>query len=49
MKDRIKSFFVENDLKVLLGWLGINYKKAMKNRIKNFINTFRIISKIINI
>lgn len=37
MKDRIKSFFIENDLKVLLGWLGINYKKAMKNRIKNSI------------
>lgn len=31
--DIIKSFFVEEDLKNLLGWLGVNYKKAMKNRI----------------
>lgn len=29
----IKSFFIEEDLKSILGWLGINYKKAMKNRI----------------
>ena len=31
--DVIKNFFVEEDLKTILGWLGINYKKAMKNRI----------------
>jgi hypothetical protein len=31
--DIIKSFFIEEDLKNILGWLGINYKKAMKNRI----------------
>ena len=37
MKKRIKSFFIEDDLEVLLGWLGINYKKAIKNRIKNSI------------
>ncbi len=30
--DIIKSFFIEEDLKNLLGWLGINYKKAMRNR-----------------
>jgi len=29
----IKAFFIEEDLKEILGWLGINYKKAMKNRI----------------
>ena len=29
----IKNFFVEPDLKNLLEWLGINYKKSMKNRI----------------
>ena len=29
----IKNFFVEEDLKVILAWLGINYKKAMQNRI----------------
>ena len=37
MKNKIKSFFIEEDLEILLGWLGINYKKAMKNRIKNSI------------
>ena len=37
MKKRIKNFFVEEDLDVLLGWLGINYKKAMNNRIKTSI------------
>jgi len=37
MKKRIKSFFIEDDLEVLLGWLGINYKKAIKNRIKNSV------------
>ena len=31
--DIIKRFFIEDDLKTLLGWLGINYKKAIKNRI----------------
>lgn len=31
--DTIKNFFIEDDLKTILGWLGINYKKAMKNRI----------------
>ncbi len=31
--DIIKNFFIEEDLEILLGWLGINYKKAMKNRI----------------
>lgn len=31
--DLIKNFFVEEDLKVILGWLGIDYKKAMNNRI----------------
>ena len=29
----IKNFFVEEDLKEILGWLGINYKKAMNNRV----------------
>ena len=29
----IKNFFVEEDLKIILAWLGINYKKAMQNRI----------------
>ncbi|MFA6777410.1 MAG: hypothetical protein WCR80_03090 [Bacilli bacterium] len=29
----IKNFYVESDLKILLGWLGINYRKAMRNRI----------------
>ncbi len=29
----IKSFFIEDDLETILGWLGINYKKAMRNRI----------------
>lgn len=33
MMNIIKNFFVEEDLKDILGWLGINYKKAMKNRI----------------
>lgn len=37
MKQRIKNFFIEEDLNVLLGWLGINYDKAMKNRIKTSI------------
>lgn len=31
--DVIKNFFVEEDLRTILGWLGINYEKAMKNRI----------------
>ena len=29
----IKNFFIEEDLENILGWLGINYKKAMNNRI----------------
>jgi len=29
----VKNFFIEEDLETILGWLGINYKKAMKNRI----------------
>ena len=29
----IRNFFVEDDLKEILGWLGINYKKAMNNRV----------------
>lgn len=29
----IKNFFTEEDLNVILGWLGIDYNKAMKNRI----------------
>lgn len=29
----VKNFFVEEDLKIILAWLGIDYKKAMKNRI----------------
>lgn len=29
----IKNFFIEEDLKIILGWLGIDYKKAMTNRI----------------
>ena len=29
----IKNFFIEEDLNVILGWLGIDYNKAMKNRI----------------
>lgn len=40
MKQKIKQFFIEEDLKVLLGWLGINYKKAVRNRIKNSILLF---------
>lgn len=31
--DIIKRFFVEEDLKDILGWLGIDYKKSMNNRI----------------
>ncbi len=37
MKSRIMSFFVENDLKNLLGWFGIDYTKAQKNRIRSSI------------
>ena len=41
--DIIKSFFIEEDLKNLLGWLGINYKKAMKNRfLISFIVTLAV-------
>ena len=29
----VKNFFVEEDLKIILAWLGIDYKKAMKNKI----------------
>ena len=29
----IRNFFIEEDLKIILGWLGIDYKKAMNNRI----------------
>lgn len=29
----IKNFFVESDLRVILAWLGIDYKKSMRNRI----------------
>ena len=29
----IRNFLIEEDLKSILAWLGINYKKAMKNRI----------------
>lgn len=29
----VKNFFIEEDLKIILAWLGIDYKKAMKNRI----------------
>jgi len=29
----VKNFFIEEDLKVILAWLGIDYKKAMNNRI----------------
>lgn len=29
----IKNFFIEEDLKNILGWLGIDYKKSMNNRI----------------
>lgn len=42
MKKKIKSFFVEDDLQVLLGWIGINYKRAMRNRIQNSIILFLI-------
>jgi hypothetical protein len=31
------SFFVESDLNNLLGWFGIDYKKAQKNRIRSSI------------
>ena len=31
--DIIKRFFVEEDLEDILGWLGIDYKKSMNNRI----------------
>lgn len=44
MKQIIKNFFIEEDLYVLLGWLGINYKKALKNRIVNSIFIFIILS-----
>lgn len=37
MKEKVKNFFIEEDLKILLGWLGMNYKKTMKNRIINSI------------
>ncbi len=40
MLEKIKIFFIEEDLEVLLGWLGINYKKAIKNRIKNSVFIF---------
>lgn len=33
MKTIIRNFFIEEDLKNLLGWMGIHYKKALKNRI----------------
>lgn len=33
MIDTIKNFFIEEDLENILGWLGINYKKAQKNRV----------------
>ena len=26
----IKNFFVEEDLKTILGWLGINYEKGLR-------------------
>lgn len=29
----VKNFFIEEDLEIILGWLGIDYKKAMKNRV----------------
>lgn len=29
----IKNFFIEEDLKTILSWLGIDYKKSMRNRI----------------
>lgn len=29
----IKNFFIEEDLKDILGWLGIDYKKSMNNRV----------------
>lgn len=31
--DTIRRFFIEEDLREILGWLGIDYKKAMNNRI----------------
>lgn len=40
MKNKFKDFFIEDDLKIILGWLGINFKKAMKNRIKNSVFLF---------
>lgn len=43
IKEKIKSFFIEEDLSILLGWLGINYKKAMKNRIKNSLIVFVLV------
>lgn len=33
MIETIKNFFIEDDLEHILEWLGINYKKAQKNRI----------------
>lgn len=33
MKDKIKSFFIEKDLKIYLENFNLNYKKYMKNRI----------------
>ena len=35
MRNKIKSFFIEPDLHLLLGWFGIDYKKSFKNRIVN--------------
>lgn len=33
MITKLKDFFVEKDLKLLLGWFGIEYKIALKSRI----------------
>lgn len=43
MQKKLKKFFIEEDLEILLGWLGINLKKAMKNRIKNSAIIFLIL------
>ncbi|HPE14359.1 MAG TPA: hypothetical protein PLT65_00775 [Bacilli bacterium] len=40
MKSIIRNFFVEEDLKNLLGWMGIHYKKALKNRIMMSLISF---------
>ena len=39
----MRKMFFEDDLKVLLGWLGIDYKKAIKNRVRKTIVLFLLV------